>query len=82
MVNKEIKQAIFDSNIKKYVIADNLGISDSTFSRKLRKELSQEEKTQILNIIRKLTNWIWLVKIGGNSNGYYDIKRINAILKS
>ena len=56
MVNKEIKQAIFDSNIKKYVIADNLGISDSTFSRKLRKELSQEEKTQILNIIRKLTN--------------------------
>ena len=56
MVNKEIRQAIFDSNIKKYIIADKLGISDSAFSRKLRKELPQEEKEKILDIIKKLSN--------------------------
>jgi len=55
MINQEIRQAIFDSNIKKYIIADKLGISDSTFSRKLRKELPFKEKEKILNIIKELT---------------------------
>lgn len=53
--NHEIRKAIFEGNLKKWVIASKLGITDGTFSRKLRKELPQEEKEKILNIIKELT---------------------------
>ena len=36
-------------------IADALGINDGNFSRKLRKELPEEEKSKILAIIDQLT---------------------------
>lgn len=53
-VNTDIKKAIFENNVKKWEIANKLGISDSSFSRILRTELSFEKKIQILNIIKGL----------------------------
>ena len=53
--NQEIRKAIFESGVKKYEIATALNITDSTFSRKLRKEFSKEEKEKILKIIEKLS---------------------------
>lgn len=52
--NSDIRNAIFSSNIKKWKIAECLGIADSNFSRMLRKELSAEQKTKILEIIENL----------------------------
>lgn len=52
--NIEIRNAIFSNNIKKWKIADKLGITDSTFSRLLRNEISNEKKKEILNIINDL----------------------------
>lgn len=52
--NIEIRNAIFSNNIKKWKIADKLGITDSTFSRMLRNEISNEKKKEILNIINDL----------------------------
>ena len=39
------------AGVKLWQIADELGIADGNFSRKLRKELSEEEKAKIFNII-------------------------------
>ncbi len=50
--NIEIRNAIFSNNIKKWEIASKLGVTDSTFSRMLRTELSKEKKEKILEIIK------------------------------
>lgn len=55
MNNKEIRQLIFEKNIPMWKIAKEYGCTDSTFSRKLREELSIEEKEKIISIINKLS---------------------------
>jgi len=52
--NIEIRNAIFSNNIKKWKIANKLGVTDSTFSRMLRNEISNEKKEEILKIINTL----------------------------
>lgn len=52
--NIEIRNAIFSNNIKKWEVANKLGVTDSTFSRMLRSEMSNEKKKEILNIIKNL----------------------------
>ena len=56
MNNQDIKEAAKKAKIKLWQIADKLGINDGNFSRKLRKELSQEEKQKIFDIIADLEN--------------------------
>lgn len=55
MCNQDIRQAAAESIVRLWRIADALGITDSSFSRKLRKELPQEEKEKIFSIIRELS---------------------------
>lgn len=52
--NLDIRTKAFSKNIKLWQIADSLGITDATFSRKLRKELSETEKVKIFKIIDEL----------------------------
>lgn len=54
MPNKEIKEKIKNEGIKYWQIAYELGITDSTFSRKLRKEMTSERKEEIFSIIKRL----------------------------
>ena len=54
MHNKEIRAAAKNAGICLWEVAEAYGISDSNFSRKLRKELPQEEKDKILDMIDKL----------------------------
>lgn len=54
MNNLRIRQAIAQGRIKYWEIAEALGISDSAFSRKLRKELPDEEQERILAIIMRI----------------------------
>ena len=54
MKNHEIRIAAKKAQINLWKIADALGITDSTFSRKLRHELPENEKARILAIIHKL----------------------------
>lgn len=53
-MNDDITIACIKHHVKKYQIADKLGITDTSFSRKLRKELSKEDKQKILSIIDEL----------------------------
>lgn len=53
-MNQDIKERAKVADIKLWRIADEIGIADTTFSKKLRRELSVEEKTRIFAIIDKL----------------------------
>lgn len=54
MNNLRIRQAAARARVKHWEIAEGLGISDSALSRKLRKELPEEEQTRILGIIERI----------------------------
>ena len=54
-MNDDITIACIRSKVMKYEIADRLGITDTSFSRKLRKKLSDDEKEKILEIISELS---------------------------
>ena len=52
--NKDIKTTAKTKGIKLWEIADKLGIADTTMSRWLRKELPQDKKQKIFNIIDQI----------------------------
>lgn len=54
MFNKDIREAIAQAGLKYWQVADAYGISDGNFSRKLRKELPEEEKKKIFKAIKSL----------------------------
>ena len=45
--NIEIREMIRKSGVLYWQVAEKIGIADTTFSRKLRHELSNREKTKI-----------------------------------
>ena len=55
MRNQDIRRTAAAAGVKLWQIADALGVADCSFSRKLRKELPQEEKQKIFSIIQKLS---------------------------
>lgn len=55
MNNIEIRVAIKRARLFAYEVAEALGITETYFSRKLRKELPDEEKRKILAVIDRLS---------------------------
>jgi len=56
MCNQDIKNEIRRAGLMLWQVADSLGIADSSFSRKLRKELTDADKERIRQIIREQLN--------------------------
>jgi hypothetical protein len=54
ITNEDIRLAVYDAGLKLWQIADKLKLNDGNFSRKLRHELSQEDKSRIISIIEGL----------------------------
>ncbi len=54
MNNLEVRQAIFDSRIKKKDIAKEIGIKPNTLTQWFRKDLNTLQRTAILNVVEKL----------------------------
>lgn len=52
MFNKDIRQEIKNANMKLWQVAELLGIRDTEFSKKLRKELPEAEKEKIRQLIK------------------------------
>ncbi len=52
--NLDIRNEAKKAGVKLWQIAERLNITDGNFSRKLRKELTDEEKAQIRAIILEL----------------------------
>lgn len=55
MCNVDVRRAAAESGVRLWQVADALGIADSSFSRKLRKELPPEAKRRVFDIINKLS---------------------------
>lgn len=55
MKNIDIRQDAERAGVRLWEIAEEYGINDSNFSRKLRRELSDDEKKKIRQIIRKIS---------------------------
>ena len=54
MVNTLIRDKAKARKVKLWQIADVMGITDAAFSRKLRKELPNDEQKNILEIIEQI----------------------------
>lgn len=54
MNNREVRVAIFESNLKKYEIANKLGVTPFTLSHWLQTEMDTERKQMVLRAIREL----------------------------
>lgn len=54
MKNTEIREAARTAGVKLWEIAEEIGINDGNFSRKLRRELPEEQRERILSIISEI----------------------------
>lgn len=54
IANKEIRDAARDAGVRLWQIAERIGMNDGNFSRKLRRELPDQEKKDVLEIIKTL----------------------------
>lgn len=53
--NVDIRNTAAGNGVRLWQIAEALGIADCSFSRKLRKELPEDEKQKIFSIIKDLS---------------------------
>ena len=56
MHNLDIRQAAQAAGVRLYQIAAEIGLNDGNFSRRLRRELPDEEKQKIFEIIDQLSS--------------------------
>ena len=54
MHNKEIRSAAKNAGVRLWEVAAAYGINDGNFSRRLRRELPEDEQQEILEIIDRL----------------------------
>lgn len=54
LANTEIREAAKRNGVRLWQVAEGIGITDASFSRKLRRELPAEERERVLNVIDKL----------------------------
>lgn len=52
--NEDIRSRAKEAGIKLWEVAEYLRVADSTFSRQLRRELSNDKKQHIMNAIDKI----------------------------
>lgn len=53
-MNTDIKSALKKSKVKQWQVADELGVSESTFTRWLRYELTADKKESVLAAIKSI----------------------------
>lgn len=58
MCNRDIRSLAAASGVYLYEIADALGIAEGSLSRKLRRELPDDEKTKIFGVIQRISQGV------------------------
>ena len=56
MENLDIRAHAMRRGVKFWQIAEELGLSDSAFSKKLRHELDESEKNRVIAVVERLAN--------------------------
>ena len=54
MENLEIRRETAENGLKLWEVAEACGMTDSTFSRKLRRELPSDQRDHVLSVIANL----------------------------
>ncbi len=54
--NVEIRKTLKKKGVYQYEVADKMGVSESTLVKRLRKELSADEKQEIIEVIDEIAN--------------------------
>lgn len=54
MKGAEIKAKVIAAGLKLYEVADEIGITETSFSRKLRKDFNEKDTEKVLKAIEKL----------------------------
>lgn len=54
MKNKKIREAAAAAGVRLWEIAERYGVNDGNFSRKLRRELPDDEREHVLSIIDEI----------------------------
>ncbi|NNU94675.1 hypothetical protein ETC01_16250 [Geobacillus sp. NFOSA3] len=52
--NDDIRRSIRESGLHQWMVAEHLGISEATFTRWLRTEMSSERKRMVMDAIQEL----------------------------
>lgn len=68
MKNADIRRAATESGIRLWEVAEAIGLADSTFSRKLRRELPHEQQEHILTVIREIADKKGELRDADNAN--------------
>ena len=55
LANADLRYAAKENGIRLWQVADVAGISETTMTRRLRRELPEAEKQKLLNIIERLS---------------------------
>lgn len=55
VINQDVRLKAAGSGVRLWQVAEALGMRDDAFSKKLRRELSKEEKQKIFDIIDRLS---------------------------
>ena len=55
MSGKEIRAMILEAGVCLWEVADRLGITDTTFSKRLRYDFNDQEVQRVREIVRELT---------------------------
>ena len=59
MSGAEVKKRILAAGLKIWQVAYAFGVTDGNFSRKLRRDFSEEDTEKVLSIIEKLKSQQW-----------------------
>ena len=59
MKNSDVRVCAIEHGVRMWELADRLGISPETLSRKLRRELEQAEKERMIQIIQAIAVRRW-----------------------
>lgn len=54
MANEDLRKALKEADVYYWQVADVYGLSDTNFSKLLRKELPKDKKARILRIVEEL----------------------------
>ena len=55
IANMDIRNMALEKDVKLWKVAEKLGMADSCFSRKLRKELNDVEKAKVFEAIEEIS---------------------------
>lgn len=54
IANRDVRAEAFSTGVRLWQVAQELGVTDSTFSRWLRREMTEERKAEVLRAIKRL----------------------------